>query len=335
LKITYYKLKIFIDSNILITPPENRYCINVSDLRKEYGQKKIALDRISFTVEYGKVFGFLGPNGAGKSTTIKILTTLLNPTSGSVHIFGKEITKHGLEIRKRIGVISQHPSSENNLKVEKALDLYGLLWGVGKQKRKEKVNEILDAFDLQEIRNTKNDELSIGQKRRVQLAREFIHDMNLLFLDEPTIGLDPSARRMLLDYIKSQVKKGLTVFFTTHIMEEAEYLCDEIAIINKGKIIAFDTPNGLKHKYNGKNIIDIKVKDIAAKTILPLINTIAFDDQVEVDSENSFQIKSFNSQQVITQIMEIFSKNKINIECITIKSPSLEEIFLNMVNNKK
>jgi ABC-2 type transport system ATP-binding protein len=335
LKLTYYELKIFIDGNILITPIENRYCINVSDLRKEYGQKKIALDRISFTVEYGKVFGFLGPNGAGKSTTIKILTTLLNPTSGSVHIFGKEITKHGLEIRKRIGVISQHPSSENNLKVEKALDLYGLLWGVGKQKRKEKVNEILDAFDLQEIRNTKNDELSIGQKRRVQLAREFIHDMNLLFLDEPTIGLDPSARRMLLDYIKSQVKKGLTVFFTTHIMEEAEYLCDEIAIINKGKIIAFDTPNGLKHKYNGKNIIDIKVKDIAAKTILPLINTIAFDDQVEVDSENSFQIKSFNSQQVITQIMEIFSKNKINIESITIKSPSLEEIFLDMVNNKK
>jgi ABC-2 type transport system ATP-binding protein len=319
----------------LIKQFDDIHCITVSDLRKEYGQKKVALDGISFTVEYGKVFGFLGPNGAGKSTAIKILTTLLNPTSGTVHIFGKEITKHGFEIRKGIGVVSQHPSSENNLKVEKALDLYGLLWGIGKKMRKEKVNEIIDAFDLQGIRNTKNDELSIGQKRRVQLAREFIHDMKLLFLDEPTVGLDPSARRMLLDYIRSQVKKGLTVFFTTHIMEEAEYLCDEIAIINKGKIIAFDTPNGLKHKYNGKNIIDLKVKDIAAKTVIPLINTIVFDEQVEVDDDNGFQIKSFNSQQVLTQIMEIFSKNNIKIESITIKSPSLEDVFLDIVNDKK
>jgi ABC-2 type transport system ATP-binding protein len=319
----------------LIKQPDGIHCITVSDLRKEYGHKKVALDGISFTVEYGKVFGFLGPNGAGKSTAIKILTTLLNPTSGTVHIFGKEITNHGLEIRKRIGVVSQHPSSENNLKVEKALDLYGLLWGISKQMRKEKVNEIIEAFDLQEIRNTKNDELSIGQKRRVQLAREFIHDMKLLFLDEPTVGLDPSARRMLLDYIKSQVKKGLTVFFTTHIMEEAEYLCDEIAIINKGRIIAFDTPNGLKHKYNGKNIIDLKVKDIAAQTILPLLNTIAFDGHIELDGYNGFQIKSFNSQQILTQIMEIFSKNDIKIESITIKSPSLEEVFLDIVNDGK
>ena len=318
----------------MIKQSDDRHCITVSNLRKEYGPKKVALDGISFTVEYGKVFGFLGPNGAGKSTAIKILTTLLNPTSGSVHIFGKEITKHGLEIRKRIGVVSQHPSSENNLKVEKALDLYGLLWGIDQKKRKNKVNEIINAFGLQEIRNTKNDELSIGQKRGT-VAREFIHDMKLLFLDEPTVGLDPTSRRMLLDYIKNQVKKGLTVFFTTHIMEEAEYLCDEIAIINKGRIIAFDTPNGLKHKYNGKNTIDLKVKDIAAKTILPLINKIAFDEQVEVDGVHGFQIKSSDSQQVLTRIMDIFSKNNVQIESIAIKSPSLEEIFLDMVNDKK
>ncbi len=140
---------------------------------------------------------------------------------------------------------------------------------------------------------------------------------------------------MLLDYIKSQVKKGLTVFFTTHIMEEAEYLCDEIAIINKGRIIAFDTPNGLKHKYNGKNIIDLKVKDIAAQTILPLLNTTAFDEHVELDGYNGFQIKSFNSQQILTQILEIFSKNNVKIESITIKSPSLEEVFLDIVNDGK
>ena len=314
---------------------DDKHCIVVSNLRKEYGRKKVALDGISFKVDYGKVFGFLGPNGAGKSTAIKILTTLLNPTSGYVHIFGKEITKHGLEVRKRIGVVSQHPSLESNLKVEKALDLYGLLWGIEGRRRKDKVNEIIEVFDLQEIRNTKNDELSIGQKRRVQVAREFIHDMNLLFLDEPTVGLDPSSRRMLLDYIKIQVKSGLTVFFTTHIMEEAEYLCDEIAIINKGRIVAFDTPDGLKNKYDVNNVIDLKIKDIAASSILSLINKIASGSQIEVDGNYGFKIRSSNAQQILTKIMEDFSKNGIKIESITIKSPSLEEVFLDMVNDKK
>ena len=304
-------------------------------MRKEYAHKKIALDGISFNVEYGKIFGFLGPNGAGKSTTIKILTTLINPTSGNVHIFGKDITKFALEIRKKIGVISQQPSSENHLTVEKALDLYGLLWGIKGKKRKDKVNEIIEVFDLQEIRKTNNDELSIGQRRRVQVAREFIHDMKLLFLDEPTVGLDPSARRMLLDYIKSQVKLGLTVFFTTHIMEEAEYLCDEIAIINRGKIIAFDTPSGLKNKYDVNKIIELGVKDISAKSIFPLLKNTALDSQVEIDGVHSFKIKSLNPQQVLIKIIEGFSKNNIQIESIAIKSPSLEEIFLNMVNNEK
>ncbi len=319
----------------MINQSNDKYCISVSNLRKEYGRNKVALDNISFNVEYGKVFGFLGPNGAGKSTTIKILTTLLNPTSGTSHVFGKDITKHAMEIKKKIGVVSQQPSSENNLTVERALDLYGLLWGIEGRKRKDKVNEIIDSFDLQEIRYTKNDELSIGQKRRVQVAREFIHEMDLLFLDEPTVGLDPSARRMLLDYIKNQVKSGLTVFFTTHIMEEAEYLCDELAIINRGRIIAFDTPDGLKHKYSENNIIELKIKDITASSILPMIKTIAIDSQIEIDGLYGFKINSLNSQQVLTKIIESLTKNNIKIESIEIKSPSLEEVFLDIVNDKK
>lgn len=320
---------------ILIDNPSDTNCIEVSNLTKEYGKGKFALDGISFNIEYGKVFGFLGPNGAGKSTTIKILTTLLNSTSGYVKIFGKDISKHALEIRKQIGVVTQNPSSENNLRVEKALDLYGLLWGVNKNKRKEKINEIIDAFDLQEIRNTKNDELSIGQKRRVQVAREFMHDMRLLFLDEPTVGLDPYARRILLDYIKSRVKSGLTVFFTTHIMEEAEYLCDDIAIINRGKIVAFDTPAGLKNKYDMMNVIDLRIKNIPAASILNRVKKIASDYQVQLEGNYELSIKSNDSQQVLTKIMDDFSKNNIKIESILIKSPSLEEVFLDMVNEKK
>lgn len=305
-------------------------CISVSHLGKRYGNKT-ALDGVSFDVAYGKVFGFLGPNGAGKSTTIKILTTLLLPSFGNVRIFGLDVNKSSSAIRKRIGVVSQQPSSEANLTVEMAMDLYGLMWGIERTKRKEKINEIIESFDLQEIRNIKNDELSIGQKRRVQVAREFIHEMDLLFLDEPTVGLDPSARRVLLDYIKTQVKSGLTVFFTTHVMEEAEYLCDELAIINRGKIIAFDTPRGLKKKYGKENIIQIQLKERISESILELAANISPNSQIIKDGENGLKISSIDSQNTLARLIENFTLKGIKIINVSISSPSLEDVFLTMV----
>src|SRR5919199_2544960 len=264
-------------------------CINVSDLRKSYGQVQ-AVGGISFDVEYGKVFGFLGPNGAGKTTTIRVLTTLIYPTSGVVKIFGKDIVKHSREIKKRMGVVLQEPSFEANLRVERALDLYGLMWRMPAEKRRDRARELLEKFDLASFSNTKNDELSIGQRRRVQVAREFMHDMDLLFLDEPTVGLDPAARRTLLDYVKKYVRGGLTVFFTTHIMEEAEYLCDEIAIINKGKIIATDTPAGLKQKYGGVKAVEIKLKDSTAQSVMQVIRQIADGSVIEVTAQDTIRI---------------------------------------------
>ena len=305
-------------------------CISVFQLRKKYGDKA-ALDGVSFEVNYGKVFGFLGPNGAGKSTTIKILTTLLLPSSGNVRIFGLDINKSSLAIRKRIGVVSQQPSTEANLTVERAMDLYGLMWGIERNKRKKKISEIMNSFDLQEIKNVKNDELSIGQKRRVQVAREFIHEMDLLFLDEPTVGLDPTARRVLLDYIKSQVKSGLTVFFTTHIMEEAEYLCDDIAIINRGKIIAFDTPLGLKNKFGKENLIQIQIKEMISESILKLASKVSPESQITVDGENGLKITSVDPQNTLTKLIEIFTLKGIKIINVSISSPSLENVFLTMV----
>ena len=305
-------------------------CISVFQLRKKYGDKA-ALDGVSFEVNYGKVFGFLGPNGAGKSTTIKILTTLLLPSSGNVRIFGLDINKSSLAIRKRIGVVSQQPSTEANLTVERAMDLYGLMWGIERNKRKKKISEIMNSFDLQEIKNVKNDELSIGQKRRVQVAREFIHEMDLLFLDEPTVGLDPTARRVLLDYIKSQVKSGLTVFFTTHIMEEAEYLCDDIAIINRGKIIAFDTPLGLKNKFGKENLIQIQIKEMISESILKLASKVSPESQITVDGENGLKITSVDPQNTLTKLIEIFTLKGIKIINVSISSPSLEDVFLTMV----
>lgn len=334
-------------------------CISVTNLKKQYGKANAyTLDGISFNVKYGTVFGFLGPNGAGKTTTLKILTTLLSPTSGSVYIFGKDIIKKQSEIKRKIGVVSQNPSFEANLTVERALDLYGLLWGLHNSRvRRNKMNEILSTFDLESIRNSKNDELSIGQRRRVQLAREFMHgeDMDLLFLDEPTVGLDPSARRMLLDYIKKHVMSGLTVFFTTHIIEEAEYLCDDIAIIDNGKIIAFDTPTGLKQKYGGANkIIEITFKEVINQSFIDLLKKIVIrgenvdGDQKRTDNTtnttshvdingtnpNAVTITVNNAEEVISEILQLVSKNGMRIESISINPPSLEEVFLSIVNDE-
>jgi ABC-2 type transport system ATP-binding protein len=343
--------------NISFIDNENKNCIEVTNLKKRYGKgKAFVINGISFTVKYGTVFGFLGPNGAGKTTTLKILTSLLNPSSGNVTIFGNDLLKKQSEIKRKIGVVSQNPSFEANLTVERSLDLYGLLWGLNDRRiRKNKVKEILKTFDLESIKNSKNDELSIGQRRRVQLAREFMHDMDLLFLDEPTVGLDPSARRMLLDHIKKHVMSGLTVFFTNHIMEEAEYLCDEIAIIDNGRIIAFDTPMGLKQKYGGMNkTIEITFKDTISESFLEILRSIIKrskkddkglndDDgdlnnsipEVNLQAGNAIRIKVNNTEKVISEIFQVVPKNGMEIENISLDSPSLEEIFLSVVGNSK
>jgi ABC-2 type transport system ATP-binding protein len=326
----------------MLSKIQNEYCISVSNLRKQYGKNiAYAVNDITFNVEYGTVFGFLGPNGAGKTTTLRILTTLLKPSSGSIYVFGKDLMKNQLEIKKRIGVISQNPSFETNLTVERALDLYGILWGLNKKIRKEKTNEILNTFDLESLRNVKNDELSIGQRRRVQVAREFIHEMDLLFLDEPTVGLDPSARRLLLDYIKNQVKMGLTVFFTTHIMEEAEYLCDKIAIIDRGKITAFDTPTGLKQKHGkGAKTIELTFKDILGKSFIQLLNTTISKKQdsgnnsyIDLNGTHTITITVNNAEEIISEVLKLVYENGLEIESISINRPSLEEVFLSIVNN--
>ena len=308
-------------------------CVHVSDLRKSYGQVR-AVDGVSFGVEYGKVFGFLGPNGAGKTTTIKVLTTLVHPSSGTVRIFGKDIVKHQREIKKRIGVVLQEPSFEANLTVERALELYGLMWSVPGEKRRDRARELIEKFDLASFKSMKNDELSIGQRRRVQVAREFMHDSELLFLDEPTMGLDPAARRTLLDYVNKHVQGGLTVFFTTHIMEEAEYLCDEIAIINKGRMIATDTPAGLKQKYGGVKAIEIKLKDSTTQSVMHIIRPIAGGSVIETPAEGTIRISSTEAQEMLVKIIVSLSKNSVHIDSVSVNPPTLEEVFLSVIGKQ-
>lgn len=305
-------------------------CIEARSISKSY-DGILAVDSIDLSVPTGKIFGFLGPNGAGKTTTIKLLTTLVPPTGGTIRILGMDAISNPLEVRKRIGVVLQQPSYEPTLSVEKSIEKYAMMWNVDKKLQKDRMEELLLAFDLQDIRKKKNDDLSIGHRRRVQVAREFVHDMDLLFLDEPTVGLDPSARRSLLDYIKKRVREGLTIFFTTHILEEAEYLCDEIAIINKGKIIAVDTPAELKNKFGREKTIKIHI-DTIRKDLSVLLQGIR-DYQIDYNSGTTITIQSHSSENILLKILKILTVNKIPIEDLSVVPTSLEEIFLTMVKN--
>lgn len=304
--------------------------ITARSLSKSYGHV-VAVNGIDLDVRSGHIFGFLGPNGAGKSTTIKLLTTLIPPTSGTIEILGINAIKQPLEVRKRIGVVIQQPSYEPNLSVEKSLEKYGMMWNIDRKTRKERADELIGVFDLQEIRKQKNEDLSIGQRRRVQVAREFMHQMDLLFLDEPTVGLDPSARRGLLDFLKNKAKTGLTIFYTTHVLTEAEYLCDEIAVINKGKILAVDTPDQLKNTFGQEKTIKIHLLYRHDK-LAELLSGIT-DCVIDFNTGTDIIIQSSKSELVLSKILQILIENNIAIEDLSAMPTTLEEIFLKMVKD--
>ena len=289
----------------------------------------MAVNDLDLCVEPGQVFGFLGPNGAGKSTTIKLLTTLMSPSSGSLEILGIDAIKNPLEVRNKIGVVLQQPSYEPTLSIEKALSKYGMMWGVSKEQRQQRLEQLLIDFDLVEIRKKRNEDLSIGQRRRVQVAREFMHDMELLFLDEPTVGLDPSARRNLLDYLKTRVHSGLSIFYTTHILTEAEYLCDEIAIIDKGRLVTVDTPDALKSKFGKDKTIKIHLMS-GHSGINNILSNIE-DCRVDPKDETEIIIQSNQSEVVLLQVLKILNEHSIEIEDLSAVPTNLEDVFLKMV----
>ena len=291
-----------------------------------------AVDGVDLDVDEGQIFGFLGPNGAGKSTVIKLLTTLIQPTSGKISVLEIDAIKESLSIRKKIGVVLQQPSYEPTLSVEKSLEKYGMMWNLDKKTRRDRTEELLTTFNLVEIRKKKNEDLSIGQRRRVQVAREFMHDMDLLFLDEPTVGLDPTARRQLLDFLKIKVKENnLTIFYTTHVLTEAEYLCDSIAIINKGRIITVDSPNELKNRFGREKTIKIHVSS-NIETLGSLLESIQ-DCKIEFNTGATITIQSTNSELVLMNVLKILNQNNISIDDLSAIPTNLEEIFLKVVSD--
>ena len=310
------------------------YSIETNDLTMRYGAV-VAVDHVSFKVQKGEVFGFLGPNGAGKTTTIKILTTLLKPTDGKATVLGYDVASEGGKIRPRIGVVQQELSYEHALSVEGNLDLYGFLWNVPKAERKKRIELLLDKFGLKEFRKTAPPELSMGQRRRLQVAREFMHDCELMFLDEPTTGLDPQARRVTLDFVREKVRNGATVFFTTHIMEEAEYVCDRIAVIDRGQILALDTIDKVKRKFGGVSVIYLRFAEHNSELDHRLQSLPGVKRMVQpVQRDDPLKVFAEDANAVLLKIIEVAATLGVRITELRVEEPSLDDVFVQMVNSK-
>jgi ABC-2 type transport system ATP-binding protein len=222
--------------------------IVVQDLVKNYGEF-CAVNHVSFTVPEGRIFGFLGPNGAGKTTTIKMLTTVLDPSSGSIRVNGHDPTREQRQVRRSFGIVFQDPSLDDELTAEENMDLHGILYGVPHAERVQRIKMLVDFVGLGDRKKDFVKTYSGGMKRRLEVARALLHTPRILFLDEPTIGLDPQTRNHIWSYIQQLSKdEGVTVFFTTHYMDEADRVANEVAVIDHGKIVAQDSPAALKDK---------------------------------------------------------------------------------------
>ncbi|MGD0395285.1 MAG: ABC transporter ATP-binding protein [Nitrososphaerales archaeon] len=307
--------------------------ITVENLKHTYDGKYFALNDLSLSIKRGEVFGLLGKNGAGKTTLIKALTTLIRPTSGKLSILGMDPTRDGKEIRRRIGVVQQGESFEFTT-VEGNFDIYAVLWSVPKKVRLQRREELIKMFGLQDVRKQRSFDLSGGQKRRVQVAREMMHDMDILFLDEPTTGLDVFMRRALLDSIKREVRQGLTVVFTTHNLEEADYFCDRIAVIDQGKILAMDTVENLKRLYGGKKTVEVTLSGGDAVAFFARLEEKLHHSEIKVEGSSAIILVE-DPKEALQRIMELSQSAGVQVEWLNIRKNTLEDVFIGSVSRRE
>ncbi len=302
--------------------------VEVEGLTHTYGGPAYALSDVSLAVKRGEIMGVLGKNGAGKTTLIKILTTLIRPTSGRVVVAGHDVLREPEKVRKRIGVVQQEPSMDY-MTVEANLDTYGILWGVPKALREERKKWLIDAFGLQPILKKRAFDLSGGQTRRLQIAREFMHDMDVLFLDEPTVGLDVFMRKSLLDLIKRMAADGLTVIFTTHNLEEADYLCDRIALIDSGKVVALESAKDFKEKFGKRKTVEVRVEE-GREAALSLARSLGHE--AAAAEGDLVTVTSDRPGELVKELIEEASRRGVTIEWLSVRESTLEEAFFNAVS---
>lgn len=300
----------------------NMSIIEVSNLSKRYGDF-LAVDSVSFNIDKGETFGFLGPNGAGKTTTINMLCTLISMTSGNARIAGFDVNKEPLNVRRSIGLVFQDPSLDERLTAVENLRFHGRVYSVPSNVREQRINEMLNYLELSDWKDSIVREFSGGMKRRLEIARGLIHYPQVLFLDEPTLGLDPQTRNKIWEHIKYlQKEKEITVFLTTHYMEEAEN-CSRIAIIDHGKIIALGTPQELKSKFGG-DILTLNVEDSEeAKKIL--IEKYKFKDIMHDGDKLEFEVT--HGEKFIPGFIKEFP---FKVNSISLRKPTLEDVFISL-----
>jgi ABC-2 type transport system ATP-binding protein len=281
----------------------------------------VAVDRVSFSVGEGESFGFLGPNGAGKTTTIKMLTTLLPPSKGRGWVAGHDIAKEADAVRDRIGIIFQDPSLDERLTAYENLFIHAILYGIGRKEAKSRIDKSLAMVELAKVKDKVVKTFSGGMKRRLEIARGFLHMPSVLFLDEPTLGLDPQTRRVIWEYIRGLKETfGVTLFLTTHYMEEAEH-SDRIGIIHKGKLIKVDTPENLKKALGGSEIILRATENNAVKLTSAGIEAVREDSMLVVKTEQ------------VDDTIKRMAKIGADMMGISVKQPTLEDVFIDLTGS--
>lgn len=297
--------------------------IVVRDLTKTFNDL-VAVNHISFEIKQGEIFGLLGPNGAGKTTTLSMLATMLKPSSGTAEIQGIDIEKDEDGVRKAIGIVFQDQSLDEELTAKENMDFHGRLYRIPPETRKQRIDELLNLVELHERKDDIVKTFSGGMRRRLEIARGLLHHPSVLFLDEPTLGLDPQTRNHLWQYIATLSKeKNITIILTTHYMEEADRLCNRVAIIDHGTIIALDTPQNLKDGIGG-DVVTIKTSDSEA---VSRILTEPWVFRLETHGDE-VRISLQNADQHISSIITLLNQHMIPITSVSIHKPTLEDVFL-------
>lgn len=301
--------------------------ISVENIVKRYGDFT-AVDSITFHVDDGEIFGLLGPNGAGKSTLIRMMTTLTPVTSGRAVVSGHDVSREPDAVRRTIGVIPQALTSDIDLTVEENLSIYAKLYGVAKADRERNINDLLEAVDLVKWRGAQTKTLSGGMRRRLEIARGLVHNPRIFFLDEPTTGLDPVSRVAvweMLNHLKAT--RNLTMLLTTHYMDEADRLCDRIAIVDHGKLVALDTPMALKASVPGTNVVEAQFTE--ESTEWPgRLKQLAGVTSVESQSAGMYRLLTSNGSLTTTQLVEMATQSGGSIKSLSVQNTTLDDVFV-------
>lgn len=285
-----------------------------------------AVNGISFTVQSGELFGLLGPNGAGKTTTINILATLLKPTDGSAEVAGFNVSENRDRVRRNIGVVFQEPALDSQLTGRENLEFHAMMYGLPRDERRERIDEVLGLVELKEKSGVQVMNYSGGMKRRLEIARGLIHFPRVLFLDEPTLGLDAQTRRYIWDYIKKlNDENRVTIILTTHYMEEADYLCDRVAIMDEGSFVAIDTPEKLKDLLGG-DVVSLEIEG-AFSTLEKEFRSLAWIKSVK-HHEDIFSLTMEKGERKIPELIQLAQNRGATVNCVHLRKPSLEDVFL-------